>query len=276
MSDLPWLLRDGLTLVLAFVAGILSGSFSMGGQVLMKPGIRLLGTSALDTVGTTVPMILPTVASATARFVREGLVDWRAVRWAAPGGAVAAIGGSLTAPHVPGQGHLLQVATAGMMFVTAVRTLRGRDPEPPLEEEPRSTRSDVAVVPATATSHRARLLLVGGFAGALSGLLGVGGGVLMVPGFNQVLRMPLRVAIATSLVCAGVFAIPATVTHAAIGTIEWRTALLLTIGAVPGANLGARMAIRASDHRLRLAVATLIGLIAVTYAVGEAIALAGR
>ena len=98
----------------------------------------------------------------------------------------------------------------------------------------------------------------------------------MVPGFNQVLRMPLRVAIATSLVCAGVFAIPATITHAAIGTIEWRTALLLTAGAVPGANLGARMAIRASDHRLRIAVATMIGLIAVTYAVGEAIALAGR
>jgi uncharacterized membrane protein YfcA len=275
MTELPWLVRDALTLVLAFVAGILSGAFSMGGQVLMKPGIRLLGTSALDTVGTTVPMILPTVASATVRYVRDGLVEWSAVRWAAPCGAVAAIGGSLAAPHVPGRGHLLQVATAVMMFVTAARTVRGRDPEL-IEEEPGSTRSSVAVVPATATSDRRRLLLVGAFAGGLSGLLGVGGGVLMVPGFNQVLRMPLRVAIATSLVCAGVFAIPATATHAAIGTVEWPTALLLTAGAVPGANVGARMAIRASDRRLRLAVATTIGLIAVTYAVGESIALAGR
>jgi uncharacterized membrane protein YfcA len=283
MSDLPWLLRDVLTVALAFAAGLLSGAFSMGGQVLMKPGIRLLGVSALDTVGTTVPMILPTVASATARYVREGFVDRDAVRWAAPGGMLAAVGGSLAAPHVPGRGHLLQVATASMMFVTAVRTARGSDPRPPTaDEEPAGSlpssspaHAGAPIALATPTTRRPRLLVVGTLAGALSGLLGVGGGVLMVPGFNQVLRMPLRVAIATSLVCAGVFAIPATITHALIGTIEWRTAMLLTLGAVPGAHVGAGMAIRASDRRLRVAVAVMIGIVAVTFATGELIAWIG-
>jgi hypothetical protein len=275
MSDLSWFVRDALTLGLAFAAGMLSGSFSMGGQVLMKPGIRLLGLSALDTVGTTVPMILPTVVSATTRYVRDGFVDWTAVRWAVPGGAAMAVVGSVAAPHVPGQGHLLQVATAAVMFVTAVRTLRGREPEPtPAATEPRSRTGSTTT--STATDHRARLVVVGTFAGGLSGLLGVGGGIVMVPGFNQILRMPLRVAIATSLVCAGVFAIPATIAHALIGTIEWRTALLLTAGAIPGARVGAAMAIRASDRRLRLAVATMIGVIAVSYAIGETIALANR
>src|SRR5687768_12450768 len=112
-SDLPWIVRDALTVALALAAGVLSGSFSMGGQVLMKPGIRILGASPLGAVGSTVPMILPTVAAATVTYHKRGLVDWRAVRWAAPPGALGAIAGSVLAPQVPGDGHLLQIATAG-------------------------------------------------------------------------------------------------------------------------------------------------------------------
>jgi uncharacterized protein len=263
MTDLPWVLRDAITLALAFVAGILSGAFSMGGQVLMKPGIRLLGVSALDAVGTTVPMILPTVASATSHYVRQGLVDWRAVRWAAPGGAAGAIAGSLAAPHVPGGGHLLQAATAVLMLWTGFRMVRGGrgDPAAP----------DAADTPATTSLGRgtSRVAAVGTGAGVLSGLLGVGGGLLMVPGFHQLARMPLRVAIATSLVCAGIFAVPATIAHSLQGTIAWRYALLLAAGAVPGARIGAGMASRASDRRLRLAVGVVVSVIAVTYAAGE-------
>src|SRR5688572_10252413 len=98
MSDLPWLVRDGLTVLLALAAGLLSGAFSMGGQVLMKPGIRLLGASPLGAVGSTVPMILSTVAAATFTYHKRGLVHWQAVRWAAPGGIAGAVVGSIVAP----------------------------------------------------------------------------------------------------------------------------------------------------------------------------------
>jgi uncharacterized protein len=95
---------------------------------------------------------------------------------------------------------------------------------------------------------------------------------LMVPGFDHA-GMPLRRAIATSLVCAGIFAIPATITHAALGTIHWRFAILLIVGAVPGARVGASLSMRASDRRLQLAVGTMLLLVAVTYAAGEIAAL---
>ena len=52
--------------------------------------------------------------------------------------------------------------------------------------------------------------VVGAAAGGLSGLLGIGGGILMVPGFTEIVGMPIKRAIATSLVCVGVFAIPGT------------------------------------------------------------------
>lgn len=260
--------RDAATLGLAFAAGVLSGAFSMGGQVLMKPGIRLLGASALDAVGTTVPMILPTVASATVRYAREGLVDWAAVRVTGAIGAIGSIAGSIAAPRIPGQGHVLQIATALLMLATASRMLATSGPRP---AELAAPREPAPPTPEVAIS-RPIAAAVGLVSGVLSGLLGVGGGVLMVPGFHHA-GMPLRRAIATSLVCAGIFAIPATITHAALGTIHWRFAILLIVGAVPGARLGASLSLRASDRRLQLAVGMLLLVVALAYATGEIAAL---
>jgi uncharacterized protein len=269
MNDLPWVVRDLLTVLLAFAAGVLSGSFSMGGQVLMKPGIRVLGATPLGAVGSTVPMILPTVAMATVTYHRQGLVDWRVVRWAAPGGMVGAVLGSLLAPRVPGGGHLLQIATAGLMLVTGVKMLRDGRRSP--AGTPRGPSARRAPSPARSKGWA----IVGTASGIFSGLLGVGGGVIMVPAFSQVLGMPLITAIATSLVCAGIFAIPATITHTLLGTIEWHFAILLIVGAVPGARVGARLAMRASDSRLEEAVGVMVTIIAVVYGAGEAVALLG-
>jgi uncharacterized membrane protein YfcA len=113
---------------------------------------------------------------------------------------------------------------------------------------------------------------VGAAAGGLSGLLGVGGGIVMVPGFTEVLGMPIKRAIATSLVCVGVFAVPGTITHAVLGDIDWRFALLLAVAVVPGARLGAVMAIRADDRRLQSAVALFLGALAIAYGAAEVIA----
>jgi uncharacterized membrane protein YfcA len=268
MTELAWYVRDGLTLLLALSAGVLSGAFSMGGQVLMKPGIRLLGATPLGAVGSTIPMILPTVASATLAYHRQGLIDWRAVRWAAPGGVVCAVLGSVLAPRIPGGGHLLQLATASLMLFAGLRMWsRGRRRDPSQSEDRLPT-------PRTPTPVRpVGWAAVGSASGLFSGLLGVGGGVIMVPGFSQVLAMPLITAIATSLVCAGIFAIPATIAHSILGTIEWRFATLLIVGAVPGARLGARLAMRASLGGLERAVGVMVTIIAVAYGAGELFAL---
>jgi len=114
---------------------------------------------------------------------------------------------------------------------------------------------------------------VGAAAGLLSGLLGIGGGVLMVPGFNQVLGLRLKETIATSLVCVGIFAVPGMITHAFLGDIDWRFALLLCVGVIPGARIGAALAIRAERQQLRLVVASFLGIVALIYLIGEVNAL---
>ena len=114
---------------------------------------------------------------------------------------------------------------------------------------------------------------IGVVAGLLSGLLGIGGGVIMVPAFTELLGLPLKSAIATSLVCVGIFGVPATITHAVLGDIDWRLAALLTIGVIPGARVGASLTIRTAERRLRLAVGVFLGLVALVYFVTETRAL---
>jgi uncharacterized membrane protein YfcA len=275
----PGLLRDALTVAVGLLTGVLSAAFGVGGAVLSTPGIRLLGASAFVAVGTTLPSVLPSAISGTARYVRDDLIDWHVVAWTAPVGVVSAVLGSLASHAVPGDGHWLMVLTAVFLGLTAWRV---RPRASVARTEPRVPDGDAAVAdalgptltPGTAygTASPWACVAVGGAAGGLSGLLGVGGGIVMVPGFTEVIGMPIKRAIATSLVCVGVFAIPGSITHALLGDIDWRFALLLAVGVVPGARLGAVLAIRADDRRLQSAVAIFLGALAIGYGTAELIA----
>ena len=262
----PGPLKDVLTVIIGVGTGVLSASFGVGGAVVSTPAIRALGVPALLAVGTTLPSIFPSALTGTARYVKEDLILWRVVAVTAPAGILSAVVGAKAAPHVPGEGHLLMVLTAVLLGYTAVRMARK-----PKQVGPAET---VAPDAPRADGGRAWVLVaVGALAGLMSGLLGIGGGTVMVPGFTVLGKLPLKTTIATSLACVAIFAIPSTITHALGHNIDWRIALFLTIGVIPGARIGAAAAMKASDEGLRKAVATFLGIIAAVYLVGEVIAL---
>jgi uncharacterized protein len=261
------LLRDALTLLLGLCTGLLSALFGVGGAIVSNPGVRALGAAPLVAVGTTLPSILPGAVSGTLRYQREGLIDWQVVAWVSTAGLLAVVGGSLLSHVVPGEGHLLLLTIAVLLAFTAWRTAFAV----PAEEDGKGGNPARAAPPRVSTGWRPAV--VGVAAGLLSGLLGIGGGVIMVPAFTELLGLSLKSAIATSLVCVGVFGLPATITHALLGDVDWRLAVLLTIGVVPGARLGASLTIRTAERRLRLLVGLFLGLVAVVYFVTEARAL---
>jgi uncharacterized membrane protein YfcA len=276
----PW--RTLLTLVVGVATGILSGMFGVGGAVVSTPAIRVLGVNAIDAVGTTLPSILPSAISGTLRYARSGLIRPRVVLLTSFTGIVTAVLGSLASHRVPGHGHLLMVATAAIVGFTAWRMARTAKPDEAIDEAEPETLERLAqfddtagaVVHAAATEQRwLPLAVIGVAAGALSGLLGIGGGTVMVPAFSEWIGMSIKEAVATSLACVGILAIPSTITHALLGDINWAYAIPLSVGVIPGARLGAVLAIRSSDRGLRLKVATLLGAIALIYAIGELLAL---
>lgn len=250
-----------LTLLVGVGTGILSGMFGVGGAVVSTPAIRALGATPLEAIGSTLPSILPSSLSGTLRYHRDRFVRWRVVAWTAGFGIAGSIGGSLVSEAVPGDGHLLMLFTAALVAYTAFRTAF---PKPRVERTPDEMHIDWW-----------RLAIIGVAAGGLSGLLGIGGGILMVPAFSAWLGLPLKETIATSLACVGILAIPGTVTHAFLGHIDWAFAIPLSIGVIPGARIGAHFTIGSSDRRLRYTVGAALGMIAVIYAVGEVFALLG-
>ena len=116
-------------------------------------------------------------------------------------------------------------------------------------------------------------VITGLLAGGLSGLLGLGGGIVMVPLFRRWLGLPIKNAVATSLICVGCFAIPGTITHALEGGIDWRFATWLAVGVIVGAPLGSRLALKMSDKRLQRTFGLFLAVIAVIYGLGELLAL---
>ena len=279
-------MSDVVIIVLATFAGmltgVLSGMFGVGGAVVSTPAIRALGAGPIDAVGSTLPSIFPASISGALRYRKEELLNVRVMLWTALSGIAASVGGALLVDEVPGDGHALQILTAGLVAFSAYKLSR-----PPKRVE---APDELAIEGATDAGPGAeivaddgvalpvrdeswRLVLTGLGAGGLSGLLGVGGGILMVPAFTGWVRLPLKEALGTSLACVGVLAIPGTITHSLLGHIDWLYALPLAVGVVPGARLGSFLAIRSSDRLLRKLVGIVLGVIAVAYATGEILAL---
>jgi uncharacterized protein len=251
-----------ITLFIGVATGALSSTVGVGGAVISTPGIRILGASPLEGVGSTLPSILPSAITGTRRYWREGLVVGPIVAKVVPWGALAAVGGAIASVRFPGQGHIQMILTALLVLFTAQRTSR-------------STRTEDENAAADAHFEWWRCALIGLGAGGLSGFLGVGGGILMVPAFGGWLRLGLKETIATSLACVGLLAIPSTLTHMIEGTVDWAFALPLCLGVIPGAHLGSRWTVGASDRQLRVFIGVGLGLLGVAYFVAETVALVG-
>ena len=73
-------------------------------------------------------------------------------------------------------------------------------------------------------------------------------------------RFPVKRAIGTSLVAVGVLAVPGTITHYLLGNVDVRMALLLMVGVIPGAFVGARITLwrEGADDARRFAVLLVV------------------
>ncbi|MDH4112131.1 MAG: sulfite exporter TauE/SafE family protein, partial [Actinomycetota bacterium] len=189
---------------------------------------------------------------------RAGELDMRAAAWMIGPGVLSAIFGALLTDVV--DTHFLLVVTAVLLAYQSAGILRGsRDRRGP-----------------TFVATPSMYIGVGLVAGFASGLLGIGGGLVMVPMLAGWLGMSLKRALGTSLLAIVALVIPGTITHAALGHIDWALFLVVTVGAVPGARLGATIALGAHERTLRVLVGGFLFVVAAAYGVSEAMELLGR
>ena len=95
------------------------------------------------------------------------------------------------------------------------------------------------------------LFLLGLVAGVTSGLLGIGGGVLLVPALVLIARVEIHIAIGVSLAVIVPTALVGVLKHYSLGNVEFATAITVAIGGMLGAYLGASYASSVSEENLK-------------------------
>jgi uncharacterized membrane protein YfcA len=251
-------------LYLAFgsLAGILSGLFGIGGGVVIVPFLVWLfarqgfvGDSIMVmAVATSLATIIVTSISAVRAHHRRGAIHWGTVFRLAPGILAGSVGGSIIAHHLPVQWFKLIFALF-LLYVAGRMLLDGKMDQ------------------SAGRAPKAWLFaLAGSLIGAVSAILGIGGGTLSVP-FLVKCRYPIRNAVAISAACGFPIALAGTATYVALG---WRGASLpawslgyvylpafvgIILTSVPFAPLGAYLAHHWPTARLRRIFAFVVAAV---------------
>ncbi|AMW08552.1 integral membrane family protein [Streptomyces qaidamensis] len=236
-----------LALIAGGVVGLALGALGGGGSVLAVPAlIYLLGFTPAAATTTALIIVVATSLTALYGHARAGNVRWRTgALFAAAGLLPAAVAGAL-AGRLPQP--LLTAAFAAVAAAAAVRMLR---PAQDLPAGPQSAR------PARAAGAGAGL-------GALTGLLGVGGGFLAVPALVTVLAFEMQAAIGTSLLVISANSLASLATRGATTTgVDWAVIAPFTGAAILGAWDGKRLATKVSGTLLQRVFAGVLLAVAV-------------
>jgi uncharacterized membrane protein YfcA len=266
------------SVLVGLISGVLSGAAGLGGAVLSTPGVRALGAPPLVAVGTTVPPIFLAAAVGSVNYIRSRNCDLRvAGLTGATGLLFTVLGAYLTRPI---GGRILMLATAFLVIYGGSRILRGKggpiegpDAEPSGDSSGQgfaySDPSGGSLLRALTAAEKAKAAGIGVIAGLLSGLLGIGGGIVMLPAYFTILKMPVKRTTGTSLFVAGLMAVPGTLAHSYLGNIDWNIAAGLGAGALVGSYVGSRITISSREGRVRLYVGLILVTIGVVYLIGE-------
>lgn len=222
-----------LALVAGAVVGLALGGLGGGGSVLAVPAlIYLLGFSPVAATTASLIIVAATSISSLVAHARDGNVRWRAGLLFAAAGIGPAMLGGFAAGRIPAP--VLTVAFSLIAAIAAWRMLRPSRPAP-----------DRPVRPARAAGAGAGL-------GAVTGVLGVGGGFLAVPALVGVLGLRMKAAVGTSLLVIIINSLAALATRTGTADgLDWAVIAPFTGAAILGAWDGKRLAAKISGNRLQ-------------------------
>jgi len=231
--------------------GVLSGLFGIGGGIVLIPLLGLvLGLNQHQAQGTALAaLLLPNGLPAVVYMKRHGImIHWVLVLTATAGFLPAVWLGAGVANRIPESP--LRVGFACVLAALAVRTFLQKTLA-------RDSRPSAAPLPWNRWLPGLAIGFIGGLA---SGLLGIGGGILMIPLMVWLLRLPQHEAQSTSLVLMlAPIGLPGVWVYASHGGgLPWVALGGVAVGFMAGAYAGARIAVRTRAPRLRRGFAALM------------------
>jgi uncharacterized membrane protein YfcA len=244
-------LAAALSLVIGLTLGLLGG----GGSILTVPIlIYALGEEPKRAIATSLLVVGITSAVAAAQHARAGNVLWRVALLFAGGGMVGAFAGGSLAQRVPARALL--VLFAMIMYGAAAAMWRGR--------RGGAASGPVARLPVL------RILGQGAAVGAVTGMVGAGGGFLVVPALALLAGLPMPQAVGSSLAVIALQSLAGFLGHVRHVELDYGLAAVVTGAAVVGSFGGAALSGRVRPEVLRRGFAGFVAVMA-TYLLAKQI-----
>ncbi len=214
------------------IAGLFGSLLGLGGGVLIIPMLTLVfGIPMKEAVGTSLICVIATSSGAASLYVKKHMADIRLGMTLELATTIGAIVGGLVAGII--KPEVLAILFSLLLAYIAFSMTRKRA-EKNLEADS-SNPEDYQV------NNLPLGMGASFFAGNISGLLGVGGGVIKVPTMYLLMGVPLKVAAATSNFMIGVTATAGAFVYFARGEVDLLVSGSTMIGVFLGALIGSRM-----------------------------------
>ena len=234
-------------LSIGLIVGYLSGLLGKGGSAVSTPALQIFaGVNPFFALASSLPAAITSTISATTVYSKEKLFDKRVILLGALFGVPATIAGAYSSRYLPGK--TLMIFTALFIVSIGITLLISF-----LRKKETTPHTDVSHF------HTGLMIIAAIGIGLLSGLLANAGGVLFSSFFIKRLKMPIKQALACSIILSAILSIPGALAHWYLGHIDWNIALLLSLTAIPSSYLGAKTAIKMKSPLLeKIFACTLI------------------
>ncbi len=262
---------DAGIFAVSLVAGLVGAVAGIGGGVFVVPALTLaFGVDIRLAIGASIVSVIATSSGSAAAYVRDQMTNLHIGMFLELATVLGAIAGALLASVVAPS---LLFVTLGLVLLgsAALQVVRLADiPGPAVA--PSATAVRLGLVGSypdrnlgRTVGYAPRRIPLGvalmGFAGLVSGLLGIGSGALKVLAMDGAMGLPIKVSSATSNFMIGVTAAASAGIYLSRGDVDPRIATPVALGVLGGALVGARILPHLSNRAVRLVFAPVLVLI---------------
>lgn len=240
------MLEFALIMIIGVLAGMLGGMLGIGGGIVIMPVLRYgLGLPPAVAAGTCIVAVFFTTLGGSYRHFRLGHINFKSILPLITVGAVSTIVFSFGFLYLASRERWIDLGVGIVLAAVSARMI--------LEGLPgRITNRLQGEGKDGIYGNLGKKAFLGGAAGVLPGLLGIGTGAILVPAFTFLFDASIKVAMGSSLACFAANAFCSSVLKASQGFVSVEVVIPICIGTLIGSNIGATLNRRFPSALLKL------------------------
>ncbi len=250
-------------IIVGLVAGLLGALFGIGGGIIIVPMLTICyGLSAADAAAVSLAGIVATSVGGTIYYMENKVTNIRLGLLLEISTVIGSMIGVFLALAL--ESWVIMLVFSAVLILTAVKMILNPSADIEDKENGEFTYTDLKTGETMSydVEHRGIGFSSCVVAGIISSLTGVGGGLVKVPIMNMVMKVPMKVATATSSYMIGITAFSGSIIYFLSGHIDLELAAFVAIGTFLGAVVGSRLSRRFDSSSLKKYFSILVLIIA--------------